>query len=43
VFDLLLAHTVLDNNISTLYTFNARHFRKFGLPLRIVVPSPAME
>jgi predicted nucleic acid-binding protein len=41
VYDLLLAHTVLDNNVSTLYTFNARHFRKFGLPLRIVVPSLA--
>lgn len=43
VYDLVLAHTVLDNNISTLYTFNARHFRKFGLPLRIVVPSLATE
>jgi predicted nucleic acid-binding protein len=43
VYDLVLAHTVLDNNISTLYTFNARHFRKFGLPLRIVVPSVATE
>ena len=41
VYDLLLAHTVLDNNIPTLYTFNARHFRKFGLPLQIVVPSLA--
>lgn len=39
VYDLLLAHTVLDNDIDTLYTFNDRHFGRFNLPLRIVNPN----
>jgi len=39
VYDLLLAHTALDNDVTTLYTLNDRHFRKFGLPLRVVNPT----
>jgi predicted nucleic acid-binding protein len=39
VYDLLLAHTTLDNGVTTLYTLNDRHFRKFGLPLHIVNPA----
>lgn len=38
VYDLLLAHTTLDNDIDTLYTFNDRHFRRFNLPLRVINP-----
>ncbi len=38
VYDLLLAHTALDNEVRTLYTFNDRHFRRFNLPLRVVNP-----
>lgn len=39
VYDLLLAHTALDNGVTTFYTFNDRHFRKFGLPLHVVNPA----
>ena len=39
VYDLLLAHTALDNAVATLYTLNDRHFRKFGLPLQVVNPA----
>ena len=39
IYDLALAHTALDNDISALYTFNDRHYRKFDLPLRIVNPA----
>jgi len=39
VYDLFLAHTALDNQVTILYTLNDRHFRRFGLPLRIVNPA----
>ena len=39
VYDLLLAHTALDNGIATLCTFNDRHFRRFVLPLQVVNPT----
>ncbi len=39
VYDLVLAHTALDNNVRVLYTLNDRHFRKFGLPLKVVNPA----
>ncbi len=39
VYDLLLAHTALDNHVTVLYTLNDRHFRKFGLPLQVVNPA----
>lgn len=39
VYDLFLAHTALDNGVSTLYTFNDRHFRRFKLPLQVVNPA----
>lgn len=39
VYDLLLAHTALDNDVPTLYTLNERHFQRFGLPLEIVNPT----
>ncbi|MGH8007494.1 MAG: hypothetical protein ACREQ3_10845 [Candidatus Binatia bacterium] len=39
VYDLFLAHTALDNGVHTLYTFNDRHFRRFGLPVQIVSPA----
>jgi predicted nucleic acid-binding protein len=39
VYDLLLAHTALDNEVPTLYTLNDRHFRRFGLPLQVVNPA----
>ena len=38
IYDLMLAHTALDNNVMNLYTFNDRHFRRFGLPLKIIDP-----
>jgi predicted nucleic acid-binding protein len=38
IYDLLLAHTAVDNDITALYTLNDRHFRKFNLPLSIVNP-----
>jgi predicted nucleic acid-binding protein len=39
VYDLFLAHTALDIEIATIYTLNDRHFRKFGLPLKVVNPA----
>jgi predicted nucleic acid-binding protein len=39
IYDLLLAQTALDNGIRTIYTFNDRHFRKFGLPLHTINPA----
>ena len=39
IYDLLLAHTALDNGIATLCTFNDRHFRRFVLPLQVVNPA----
>ncbi len=43
VYDLLLAHTALDNQVATLYTLNDRHFRKFGLPWQIVNPASRVK
>ena len=39
IYDLFLAHTALDNRVKILYTFNDRHFRRFGLPLQVLNPA----
>jgi predicted nucleic acid-binding protein len=39
LYDLVLAQTALDNGIEEVYTFNDRHFRRFGLPLTITNPA----
>ncbi len=39
IYDLLLVHTALDNDIETLYTFNDRPIKRFKLPLKIINPA----
>lgn len=38
IYDVFLAHTALDNEVSTIYTFNDKHFTNFRLPLNVVSP-----
>ena len=38
IYDLFLAHTGVDNELETLYTYNDNHFSRFNLPLRIINP-----
>ena len=39
IYDLVLAHTALDNGIATLCTFKDRQVRRFVLPLQVVHPT----
>lgn len=39
IYDVFLAHTALDNGVSTIYTFNDKHFINFKLPLNVVNPT----
>lgn len=36
IYDIYLAQTAIDNNISSLLTFNLKHFRRFKLPINIL-------
>jgi len=38
IYDVFLAHAALDNGVSTIYTFNDKHFIDFRLPLNVVNP-----
>lgn len=38
IYDVFLAHTALDNGVSTIYTLNDKHLINFKLPLNVVNP-----
>ncbi len=39
IYDLLLTQVALDNDVTIIYTFNDRHFQRFGLPLQVINPA----